>query len=229
MGSKRRIAKEILPIILKDRKPGQWYVEPFVGGCNTIMNVKGKRIGNDSHYYLIELYRALQRGWVPPKVITEAAYLSLKNNQDSSNPALVGYVGFNLSFACKWFGGWCRNRQDTDYSRTAWNDVTKTMFYIKDVWFFNETYVNLPLPANSIIYCDPPYANTTGYKDVFNHVEFWQWCRDKHKEGHQIFISEYDAPGDFECIWQKEQRTNINSSGGFVATEKLFSPDPLFY
>lgn len=32
MGSKNRIAKEILPIILRDRKPNQWYVEPFVGG-----------------------------------------------------------------------------------------------------------------------------------------------------------------------------------------------------
>lgn len=32
VGSKNRHAKEILPIILKDRKPDQWYVEPFVGG-----------------------------------------------------------------------------------------------------------------------------------------------------------------------------------------------------
>ena len=32
MGSKNRIVNEILPIILKDRKPNQWYVEPFVGG-----------------------------------------------------------------------------------------------------------------------------------------------------------------------------------------------------
>jgi len=33
-GSKRRVAKEILPIILKDRQLNQWYVEPFVGGGN---------------------------------------------------------------------------------------------------------------------------------------------------------------------------------------------------
>lgn len=32
MGSKSRIAKYILPIILKDRKDGQYYVEPFCGG-----------------------------------------------------------------------------------------------------------------------------------------------------------------------------------------------------
>ena len=55
MGSKRRIAKEILPIILKNRKQGQYYVEPFVGGCNIIDKVDGNRIGNDINKYLIAL------------------------------------------------------------------------------------------------------------------------------------------------------------------------------
>jgi len=34
MGSKTRIAKYILPIMLKERKEGQVWVEPFVGGGN---------------------------------------------------------------------------------------------------------------------------------------------------------------------------------------------------
>jgi DNA adenine methylase len=54
MGSKRRIAKEILPIILRDRKPNQWYVEPFVGGANLIDKVDGNRIGADINRYLIK-------------------------------------------------------------------------------------------------------------------------------------------------------------------------------
>lgn len=41
MGSKNRYAKEILPLILKDRKENQWYVEPFVGGANVIDKVGG--------------------------------------------------------------------------------------------------------------------------------------------------------------------------------------------
>ena len=44
MGSKNRIAKYILPIILKDRKEGQWYVEPFVGGANmTQLKIKNMK------------------------------------------------------------------------------------------------------------------------------------------------------------------------------------------
>ena len=36
MGIKNRFAKELLPIILKDRTNGQYYVEPFAGGMNMI-------------------------------------------------------------------------------------------------------------------------------------------------------------------------------------------------
>lgn len=74
MGSKARFTKEILPIILKDRKPEQWYVEPFAGGMNAICEVKGNRIANDIHYYLIEMWRKLVGGWIPKK-ITKEEYL----------------------------------------------------------------------------------------------------------------------------------------------------------
>ena len=39
MGSKTRFAKHLLPIILKDRIKGQYYVEPFAGGMNMIDKV----------------------------------------------------------------------------------------------------------------------------------------------------------------------------------------------
>lgn len=62
MGSKRRIVKEILPIILKDRKPDQYYVEPFVGGGNVIEKVTGNRIAGDNNRYLIALFKKMQEG-----------------------------------------------------------------------------------------------------------------------------------------------------------------------
>ena len=74
MGSKARHAKEMLPIILKDRKEGQWYVEPFVGGCNMIDKVSGNRIGADVHEYLIAMWQAVSVGWLPPYKFTEEDY-----------------------------------------------------------------------------------------------------------------------------------------------------------
>lgn len=71
MGSKARFTREILPIILKDRKPEQWYVEPFAGGMNAICEVQGNRIANDIHYYLIQMWRELVSGWIPKKITKE--------------------------------------------------------------------------------------------------------------------------------------------------------------
>ena len=49
MGSKNRHAKDLLPIILKNRRDDQWYVEPFVGGFNMIDKVPGLRLANDTN------------------------------------------------------------------------------------------------------------------------------------------------------------------------------------
>jgi DNA adenine methylase len=61
------------------------------------------------------------------------------------------------------------------------------------------------------------------YKDDFNHNEFWQWCRDRANEGHIVFVSEYNAPDDFECIWQKEIVSSLDKdTGSKKGMEKLF-------
>ncbi len=64
MGSKARIAKHILPIMLAEcEKHGiTTWVEPFVGGSNMIDKVPDsfERIGYDNNKYLIEMYKELQ-------------------------------------------------------------------------------------------------------------------------------------------------------------------------
>ena len=62
MGSKNRIAKHILPIILKDRKENQYYVEPFIGGANMIDKVGGLRIGGEFNKYIANMWIELEKG-----------------------------------------------------------------------------------------------------------------------------------------------------------------------
>ena len=71
MGSKNRIAKYILPIMLKDRKENQYWVEPFVGGANMIDKVDGLRIGADFNAYNICLFKGIQDDFIPPDYISE--------------------------------------------------------------------------------------------------------------------------------------------------------------
>ena len=52
MGSKRRIAKHILPIILKNRKENQVFYDLFVGGGNILDKVCGRRVANDNNISL---------------------------------------------------------------------------------------------------------------------------------------------------------------------------------
>ena len=77
-----------------------------------------------------------------------------------------------------------------------------------------------------IIYCDPPYEGTTSYKTgAFDHEKFWNWCR-MMSQYNTVFVSEYNAPSDFTCIWEGEIKTNFASKRGAAthnATEKLFT------
>ena len=84
--------------------------------------------------------------------------------------------------------------------------------------------LEIEIPSNSIIYCDPPYASTTKYKDDFDHDKFWIWCEQKVKEGHSVYVSEYNAPNNWNCIWEKEITSSLTQdTGSKKATEKLFT------
>lgn len=175
MGSKARIAKEILPIMLKGRKMDQYWVEPFVGGGNLIDKVDGPRIGSDIHEYLISMLHAASKGWTPPIDISETQYNRIIRNPETYSPELVGYVGFALSYGGKWNGGWCRDSKGTrDYRKEAYNNAIKQFPNLLGAEFKCCDYKNLDIPEKSIVYCDPPYEGTTSYKDNFDHPRFWQ-------------------------------------------------------
>lgn len=234
MGSKARHAKELLPIILANRKEGQWYVEPFVGGANMIDKVDGNRIGADCNEYLIEMWKAVSSGWMPPELVTEEKYQKVRDNKDNDKP-LTSYIGFAMSFGGKWFGGYRRDIAGTkddpelkafnesEQSRKSYESLLKQQKKLLGVDFRHSSYQDLDVPANSIIYCDPPYKDTTKYKDSFDHEQFYEWCRDKHSEGHQIFVSEYNMPDDFSCVWSKEVNSSLTKdTGSKKGIEKLF-------
>lgn len=227
VGSKNRIAKYILPIILANRKPGQVYVEPFLGGANLIDKVLGLRLGCDINKYLIAMFQAIQKEWIPPETITEQEYSQIKNDKESYPQELVGFVGVGCSYSGKWFGGYARGNTNKgvprNYCLESQRNLLKQAKDLKEIVFVNCNYHNLRIPSHSLIYCDPPYANTTKYSGNFNHSEFWHWCRNKIKEGHVVFISEYAAPVDFKCVWEKEIISSLTkNTGSKRGIEKLF-------
>ena len=231
MGSKNRIAKELLPIITRYLTKDRWYVEPFCGGCNMIDKVKhDKRIANDCNKYLIALFKALQDGIEFPTYISKEEYDSVKQNKDNYPDWYVGFVGFVCSFRGKFFNGWISNSCSTregntrNYQLERIRNMIKSKHELNGVDFYCGSYSELHIPCDSVIYCDPPYQDTTAYKNEseFNHAEFWQWCREMTAKGHDVLISEYNAPNDFVCVWQKGINMNLSGGKGKTAVEKLF-------
>ena len=231
MGSKNRIAKYILPIMLKDRREGQYWVEPFVGGANMIDKVCGNRIGADFNVYVILALQLIRDNLdLIPEVITEEMYKDMQKNKALDK--LTSFTAFAMSFGGKFFGGYrrdvagstgCIENMKTQTRRSKQNAVQQNL-KIQNVKLIHSSYQDLDIPDNSIIYCDPPYENTTSYKDKFNHEEFWEWCRIMSSQGHRVYVSEYNAPDDFECIWHKEINVSLTKdTGSKKGIERLFT------
>jgi len=206
---------------------------------NVICEVQGNRIANDVHYHLMQMWRELIGGWIPKK-ITKDEYSEVRINQSKYPAYFVGWVGFNCSYSGKWFGGFADNYFDKgknykingernvlrNYQTEAINVIQRQVEKMKGVIFQNKPYYELELPPNSIVYCDPPYEGTTKYANDFDHNLFWNWVRNTSKQGHTVFVSEYNAPDDFKCVWEKEttSQLSITNKNGIskIATERLF-------
>ena len=76
-GGKQRISKQIVEVLNEYRKGNQPLVEPFVGGCNIISKMSGERYCYDINEYLIEMYKAVQNGWIPRTTITKEELTTL--------------------------------------------------------------------------------------------------------------------------------------------------------
>lgn len=90
------------------------------------------------------------------------------------------------------------------------------------IMYSRNDYRSLDIPDGAVIYCDPPYYGTGGYGMDFDHTAFWEWCRQMSNKGHDVYVSEYSAPDDFECVASKNLRTFMSSGPAPMRTEKIF-------
>lgn len=220
VGSKAKYIKYILPIILKNRRENQYYVEPFVGGFNVIHNINGLRIASDNNKYLIAIFKELQNGWIPPSSISEEYYIEVRNNKDKYPDYIVGYVGYFATFASKWYAGYARAKKPDgrirNISNERWNNLMKQLPGIVGIDIYCCDYTQLSIPNNSIIYCDPPYKNTIKYIDEFDSEQFYLWCEQQVNLGHTVYVSEYinNVPNNWQLMWSKKVNSTLDLDTG---------------
>jgi len=223
LGGKSRTWKSICAFLESVRKPNQTYLEPFVGGAWVLQGMSGKRIASDYNQSLITLYQSLQQGWIPPTEVSLELYKEVQAKKDPLDP-LTAFVGFGCSFGGKWFGGYAKDDLTRKYSQNAFNSLNKARPLIKGVEFSYKSYLEYT-PVGYLIYCDPPYQNTTGYGAIgsFNTELFWETMR-QWSLVNTVVVSEYQAPPDFRCVLEIATKTDMRMKDGTKdqRVERLF-------
>ncbi len=200
LGGKTRLAK---PLVARMREligdlPA-W--EPFCGGLSVSCELAQRErvLCTDAHAPLIALYRAMQRGWTPPETLTEEQYRAARALPD--HDPLKAFAGFGCSYAGKWFGGFARDRQGSrDLTNEASRAIRKKLPNPR-LAFECVSFFDVPLQAfPGFIYCDPPYANTTGYATgAWDANAFWQRASEWASRC-PVFVSEFSAPAWARCV-----------------------------
>lgn len=236
MGSKNRYAPYIVPILQKtiDEHNADTYIECFVGGANIIDKVQCKnRYGYDRSDTLIALLTQMSENF--DDVLKEGnrelwdkgkGYVKDGVMPNDMTLAEIGAMEFFASYCNGGFPrGYAKNTATRNYYNEAYRNAKAQAPNLKGIKFGCQNYWELAVPANAVIYLDPPYAGAKIYgyanQPKMNYEHFWQWVRDISKDNY-VFTSEQTAPDDFEIIWEQEVKRTTNKTNDFKAVEKLF-------
>ena len=226
MGSKNRIAKHTLPIMLEhaEKQNLTTWVEPFVGGGNMIDKVPDyfRRKGYDLNPHVIMALRDIRdRAESLPEECSEEYYKSLRGTEAAS---ITSWLRFVCAFGGDFEHGFAKDSVGGNYAAIGKRNALKQSPKLQGVSLGNKCYSKIRV-ANAVVYCDPPYQNTSGYKTgAFDHEAFFDWCRVMANDN-LVFVSEYNAPNDFIELWAGECLTNFASNRKTAthrAVEKLF-------
>ena len=231
MGGKSRIAKKIREHLVSHGATR--YVEPFVGGGAVLTTVARDFqfiLAADAHADLIGMYQAIQDGsFTPPETVTEEEYRALK---DSDPSPLRAFAAFGASFGGKEWGGYARNSRGDNYVRASANSLAKSVkagMFGDHVLFTASDVFRLTIPddlTDTVIYCDPPYSSTTGYRTgEFDTAKAWEMYRSWADRGAHVYVSEYTGPEEFLAD-EFTPQSSLKGASSDRVTEKLFYIPP---
>ena len=240
LGGKQRLGKHIEPIIKEYWNENlSGYLEPFCGGLGVLKHmtkVSSNIVANDYHPDLIKMWKEVQENKLKyPETISEKEYNEAKLLKSPN--AMKAFIGFGMSFGGRYFGAYSDKYlgdKKENFCKEMRNSLERIGPLIKEVKFTNKDYRELK-PKNMLIYCDPPYKETTypikyrrdiKYYDKFDNDEFWEIMRIWSKNN-IVIISETSAPSDFICIWEKTISRSASKSKNTkiidkIRSEKLF-------
>ncbi len=229
VGGKSRGMRGLFETLAGSYEPGMRYVEPFMGGGAAFRQAMSalkptSAACGDYSTDLMLLWEAVREGYEGPESMTKSRYNELKRSAPSPERTAAG---FGLSFSGKWFGGYLGD-DGTVFERpnnppmvqrplkALREDFAKMRPLLRQASLFCGPYWAGRPGAGDLVYCDPPYADTTGYDAVgdFDHERFWNWADAAVDSGARVFVSEYKAPEHWTPVWSKAKVSSMRTLNG---------------
>lgn len=160
---------------------------------------------------------------MPPEFVSEEEWRHWRKMKEVVKEPMQAFCRIGCGFGGDWMGGFARSKDKTCYAATSKRSLMKQLPYIKNVEFRYGLY-DSHKPEGMVIYCDPPYANTTQYGAFkgFDSAKFWQTVRE-WSANNTVLVSEYVAPDDFECIAEFSSRMGLTADGERgIRVERVF-------
>lgn len=230
LGGKTCIAKDIANLIKGLKGNRATYIEPFLGGASVFEAVSPMfpfTYAGDASEDLILMWKEAAAGWVPPENVTEEEYQAIRKQTPS---ALRGFVGFGCSFGAKWFGGYARDRQGTNYAAQSSRAVVRKATRLAlATSILCQDYSLWEVGPDCVVYADPPYQGTQGYGAVgtFDHRRFWETMDRWSNLGALVLVSEYTASTGWTQVWEKSHRQQLcGLTERPKTTERVFARVP---
>jgi len=223
VGGKTRIAGWIVENVLRVSGNKSKYLEPFVGSGAVFTRLSpffSSATAGDAHPDLILMWQAIADGWEPPEHITREEYVKLRKSAPS---ALRGFAGFGASFGGKFFGGYVDTAWDEHWQRwtkpylaAARTSVLKSRIPFNGATIACCDYRDHTPDADTVVYCDPPYAGTLEYRGAgaFDHGTFWQTMEEWSATGATVIVSEMQAPPNWTVLGQRERKAMLRVARG---------------
>jgi len=229
LGGKSRLGGQIVRAILDDLGVRRIGVAVDLcsgagGVTHRLADVADKVIAVEAHPGLVNLMRAVQGGWVPPEHVSEEEYKA-SFAVDWSDP-LATFMGFACAFGGDWRHGYARTKVGDASARNYALNGQRAV--LRDTRA-NVEHVNADALAfetdAEVVYCDPPYENTSGYVVPAAPAGSW-WYRlaTLAERGRACYLSEYaEVPPlgvEARLVWEAPTKEGLRKAG--ARTERLW-------
>lgn len=219
LGGKKRQAKRIVQEIISRVEPERIWLEPFVGGANVACVAASsghfsRLVLADASALVVEMWRAGILGWRPPDSISKDLYEHLRQTREVS--ALAGFVHLAASYNGKPWGGYGggehSGRNYYEESIRAFDRDCACLSRHPNVSFLCCDFSRIRIEPDAVVYCDPPYANTTGYLHTVS--GFWRWASSIDFPRVSVFVSEFsqNIPEGWSIVsrWSRSSTIDAN-------------------